>query len=206
MSNNSMLTQNQRDLAQAAYNSLPGETKDKVCEWITTTIAPATSIYDRNSYSIKHDAEQAIGVYIRNEEFKGAMLACGHPPTARSANDLNWQFRIKSNIPRAERPPFGHRGLGGLLRQTRQAQHVGLRELARRVNISPAYLSKIETGQLQPPAEDKLVAMAQQLNLDSDALLAQAGRVPTDVLETIKQQPAVMNKLIRTAGELLNEK
>lgn len=191
-------------IAQKAYGSLSADTKDKLLEWIRTTIAPATGIYDRNSYSIKHDAEAVLRTHITHDEFKGAMLACGHLPTARSANDLNWQFRIKSKIPFAERPPYGQRGLGGLLRRTRQAQGIGLRELARRVNISPAYLSKIETGQLEPPSEGKLVAMAQQLNLDSDVLFAHAGRVPTDVLETIKQQPAAMNKLVRVAGELMN--
>ena len=34
---------------------------------------------------------------------------------------------------------------GACLRATRKAKGVGLRELARRIRISPAYLSKIET-------------------------------------------------------------
>ena len=92
---------------------------------------------------------------------------------------------------------------GACLRAQRTATGVGLRELARRINISPAYLSKIETGKFPPPAEDKLVAMAKQLNIDPDVLLAQAGRVPKDVLATIMQQPAEMVKLIRAARQLM---
>jgi transcriptional regulator with XRE-family HTH domain len=92
---------------------------------------------------------------------------------------------------------------GGQLRGRRKAEGVGLRELARRVNVSPAYLSKIETGQFRPPAEGKLIAIAKQLNLDSDALLAQAGRVATDVLDIIKTRPVEMTKLIRAAGQLM---
>jgi transcriptional regulator with XRE-family HTH domain len=94
---------------------------------------------------------------------------------------------------------------GGLLRTARQTQRIGLRELARRIQISPAYLSKIETGQFPPPAEDRLVAIAAQLNLDPDVLLAQAGRVPADVLQTIKQRPIEMAQLIRLAGQLMKQ-
>jgi hypothetical protein len=191
--------------AQAAYAALPAETRYKLVEWIKTTIAPAKKVYDLNSYSIKHDAEDAIGIYISNDQFKGAMLACGHPPIPRSVHEINWQFRIKSIIPRSELPPPGQRGLGGFLRAKRTAQGVGLRELARNVGISPAYLSKIETGQFPPPAEDKLVAIAEQLNLNSDVLMAQAGRVPADVLATMKQQPIQMNNLVRAAGQLMTD-
>src|SRR5215471_2182496 len=94
---------------------------------------------------------------------------------------------------------------GDLLRTARKTQGIGLRELARKIQISPAYLSKIEKGQFPPPAEDKLVAMAKQLNLDPDAVLARAGRVPTDVLQTIKQQPVAMARLIRAAGQLMEQ-
>ena len=56
--------------AQAAYAALPAETRDKLVEWIKTTIAPAKKVYGLNSYSIKHDAEDAIGSYIGNDHFK----------------------------------------------------------------------------------------------------------------------------------------
>jgi hypothetical protein len=64
--------------AQGAYAALPVETRDKLVEWIKTTIAPAKKVYDLNSYSIKHDAEAAIGIYISNDQFKGAMPAATH--------------------------------------------------------------------------------------------------------------------------------
>jgi transcriptional regulator with XRE-family HTH domain len=154
-----------------------------------------------SSYAIKHDAEEAIGVYIRNDEFKGAMLACGYEPTRDT--DVNWRFRIK---PRLLRAAPGQRGLGGLrvsfgamLRYRREGAGIGLRELARRVGISPSYLSKIEHDEFRPPAEDVVVAIARELQIDPDILLAHAGRVATDVLELIKQQPVEMAKLVREA-------
>jgi transcriptional regulator with XRE-family HTH domain len=93
-----------------------------------------------------------------------------------------------------------------MIRQQREAQQIGLRELARRVGITPAYLSKIETDQFRPPAEGKLVAIARALKLDPDAVIAQAGRVPADVIETIKRHPIEMATLIRTAGQLAENK
>jgi HTH-type transcriptional regulator, competence development regulator len=95
---------------------------------------------------------------------------------------------------------------GTMLRQRREAAQIGLRELSRRVGISPAYLSKVETNQFRPPAEDKLVAIAKELQLDPDAVLAQAGRVPADVMETIKQHPVEMATLIRTVGKIAGYK
>jgi transcriptional regulator with XRE-family HTH domain len=101
----------------------------------------------------------------------------------------------------AERLPFGT-----MIRRQRESAQIGLRELARRVGMSPTYLSKVETDQFKPPAEDKLVAMAKELKLDPDAVIAHAGRVPADVLETIKQHPVEMATLIRTVGKLAADK
>jgi transcriptional regulator with XRE-family HTH domain len=89
-----------------------------------------------------------------------------------------------------------------MIRQQRQAARISLRELSRRVGMSAAYLSKVETDQFRPPAEEKLVAIARELKLDPDAVIAQAGRIPADVIATMKQHPVEMAMLIRTAGQL----
>lgn len=89
-----------------------------------------------------------------------------------------------------------------MIRQQREAQKIGLRELARRVEMSPAYLSKVETNQFRPPAEGKLVAIAMELNLDPDVVMAHAGRVPADLMETLKRHPVEMVRLIRTVRQL----
>jgi transcriptional regulator with XRE-family HTH domain len=202
----------QRSLAQAGYDSLEPEVREKVIEWITANVAPASKIYPYSSYCLKHDAEDAIGHYIRNHEFKGAMLVCGYEPTPGSEGDVNWRYRIKWKLPANQRPPFGQRGLGGLggfgpmVRQQREAQGIGLRELSRRVGMSPAYLSKVETDQFRPPAEEKLVAIAKELKLDPDAVIAQAGRIPADVIATMKQHPVEMAKLIRAVAQLAEDK
>jgi HTH-type transcriptional regulator, competence development regulator len=93
-----------------------------------------------------------------------------------------------------------------MIRQQREAQQIGLREMSRRVGMSAAYLSKIETDQFRPPAEEKLVAIAKELKLDPDAVIAQAGRVPTDVLAAIKKHPIEMATLVRMARQLAEDK
>src|ERR1017187_10040342 len=191
----------QRSLAQAGYDSLEPGMKENVIGWITTNVAAASKIYPYSSYCLKHDAEDEIGQHVRHDEFKGAILICGHEPTPGSEGDVKWRYRIKCRLPANQRPPFGQRGLGGLggcgpmIRWQRKAQQIGLRELSRRVGIAPAYLSKIETDQFPPPAEDNLVAIAKELKLDPDAVIARAGRIPADVIETIKRHPIEMATL-----------
>lgn len=72
-----------------AYASMDADTRKHLLDWIATMIAPANEVYCANSYSIKHDAEAAIGCYITNDEFKGAMVASGHAPTHDTLRDVN---------------------------------------------------------------------------------------------------------------------
>jgi len=194
----------------SACAAMQPETRDKLVDWIKTTIAPASGICRTSSYGMKHDAEEAIKEYVRNDEFKGAMLLCGFAPTARSVTEVNWLFRVKPNIPPSHRLPHGQRGsgfktFGTVLREARKAENLSLRELADRVGVTAGYLSRVETDDFNPPAEDKLTAVAEELNIDPDVLLAQAGRVASDVMETIKQRPLEMTKLIRAAGKVMDE-
>ena len=65
-------------------------------------------------------------------------------------------------------------------------QGIGLRRFAKAVELSPTYLSRVERGQLLPPAQDKVLAIARELDQDPDVLLAMGGRVASDLIEEIK--------------------
>ena len=69
------------------------------------------------------------------------------------------------------------------------ARGIGLRELAKRIEVSPTFLSKLETEDWKPK-EDKLRKIASILELDGDSLVAQAGRVPSDLTDIIKKHGA----------------
>ncbi|MFO1087992.1 MAG: helix-turn-helix domain-containing protein [Hyphomicrobiales bacterium] len=86
---------------------------------------------------------------------------------------------------------------GRRIRQRREELEIGLRELARKVSVSPAYLSMVERGELPPPAEDKVLALAQMLGLEPDQLLAAAGRVAEDVTDLVREHAEELPQLIR---------
>lgn len=76
-----------------------------------------------------------------------------------------------------------------------------VRQVARRVGIEPAYLSKIERGDVAPPSEATTVRLAQELGEDPDVMLALAGKVSADLLATIRSRPRLFADLIRRLKE-----
>ena len=72
-----------------------------------------------------------------------------------------------------------------------------MRQVAQRIGIEPAYLSKIERGELQPPSEATTLRLAKELGEDPDMLLAMAGKVSSDLQEIIRRRPRLFADLIR---------
>lgn len=72
-----------------------------------------------------------------------------------------------------------------------------LRQVAARVGIEPAYLSKVERGEVAPPSEATIRRLAAELEEDPDVLLALAGKVSQDLLEIIRKRPKLFAELIR---------
>ena len=72
-----------------------------------------------------------------------------------------------------------------------------LRQVAQRIGIEPAYLSKIERGETAPPSEQTTRRLAAELGEDADLLLAMSGKVSSDLQEIIRQRPRVFADLIR---------
>ena len=91
---------------------------------------------------------------------------------------------------------------GKYIRKQREAKKqkdwsFSVRQVAQRINVEPAYLSKIERGDFPPPSEDKIRSLARELNEDPDVLLALGGKVSSDLLEIIRQRPELFGDLIR---------
>ena len=86
--------------------------------------------------------------------------------------------------------------LGRRLRETREAlagtdrRRFSVRALAARLGVSGAYLSGLERGR-QRPTEPLLRALAAELGLAPEPLLALAGRVPGDVAAALASCPAL---------------
>ena len=72
-----------------------------------------------------------------------------------------------------------------------------LRQVATRVGIEPAYLSKIERAVFPPPSEETIMKIAKVLGEEPDLLLAMAGKLSSELQEIIIQRPKLFADLIR---------
>ncbi len=91
---------------------------------------------------------------------------------------------------------------GQEVRQTRERlrredPRFSLRQVAQRIGVEPAYLSKIERGEVPPPSEATTVKLAKELGEDPDVLLAMAGKVSSELQEVIRKRPKLFADLIR---------
>ena len=89
--------------------------------------------------------------------------------------------------------------LGILIRSARKDLGIGVRELARRIERSGSFIVRIEKDDPPPSvAEETLVAIAEQLQLDADRLITLAGKTPSDVRPEDEREVA----LYRSVKEL----
>lgn len=91
---------------------------------------------------------------------------------------------------------------GAVIRDARerlreQDRRFSLRQVAQRVGVEPAYLSKVERGEAAPPSEALTLRLARELDEDPDVLLALAGKVSSDLQAVIRQRPKLFADLIR---------
>lgn len=78
---------------------------------------------------------------------------------------------------------------------------MSLRQVAMRIGVEPAFLSKIERDVAPPPSEGKIVALAEVLGEDPDLLLAMAGKVSSDLQAIIRKRPQLIAELLRQLKE-----
>ena len=93
-------------------------------------------------------------------------------------------------------------GFGNYIRTQREAlgkpnKDFSGRKIAKVIGVEPAFLSKVEREIVPPPSEAKVIALAQALGEDQDVLLAMAGKVSSDLLNIIRDRPALFAELIR---------
>ena len=92
--------------------------------------------------------------------------------------------------------------IGNYLREKRERlrqtdRTYSLRQVAKRIGVEPAYLSKIERGDVAPPSEATTVKLTKELGEDPDVLLAMGGKVSSDLQEIIRKRPQLFAELIR---------
>jgi HTH-type transcriptional regulator, competence development regulator len=77
-----------------------------------------------------------------------------------------------------------------------------LRKVSKRCGVTPAYLSRIERGEVPPPGEETLKRLANELGEDEDVLLALAGKISVDLRNAILARPQLFAELIRAVKSM----
>lgn len=74
---------------------------------------------------------------------------------------------------------------GEILKTLRKEKKITQRKLAELVGIDFTYISKIESGAMDPPAEDKIVKIAEVLGEQPDTLIIAAKKIPRNFQKLI---------------------
>ena len=94
------------------------------------------------------------------------------------------------------------------LRELTKAARLSQKALAQKVGVNFTYLSKIENGRVEPPRESVLQRitkeLAGELGMDeielSDELITLAGKIPSDLSETLSRNPEII-RFLRSVGD-----
>lgn len=91
--------------------------------------------------------------------------------------------------------PFGE-----VIRARRLEMKLSLTKLSATVGVSKGYMSRVERENLVP-GEGTIVALAKALDLNSDVLLAAAGKVASDVMEIVRHNADIAPSALRDASD-----
>jgi transcriptional regulator with XRE-family HTH domain len=80
---------------------------------------------------------------------------------------------------------------GWTVKTQRRSQGLTLREFAKKVLLSPSYLSLMERDIQPPPSEDAIVRIAKVLRINTDYMLALAGKIST------KRKLAIIDEILK---------
>lgn len=94
---------------------------------------------------------------------------------------------------------------GKKLKAFRLEKEISQRKLAELVGIDFTYISKIESGTMDPPAEDKIIKMAEVLGEDPDIMLVAAKKVPKELQKIITENKEIPVFLRRASNLSSNQ-
>jgi HTH-type transcriptional regulator, competence development regulator len=94
----------------------------------------------------------------------------------------------------------GNRQFGRKIRELREVQKAqdpsfSLRQFAQKIGISATFLSKVENGEVDPPSPENIKKIAELLGINSDELLALAGKVDPEVKGILTGKPEMADFL-----------
>lgn len=93
---------------------------------------------------------------------------------------------------------------GEHLKEARKEKKITQRELGKMIGVDFTYISKIETGALEPPSEEVIKKISRELDLDENELFLAAKKVPTEFKNTIIEN-STANMFFRKYPNLTDE-
>lgn len=90
---------------------------------------------------------------------------------------------------------------GERVRELRKEHGMSQRHLAERVGIDFTYLSKIENGRMEPPSEEVIRRVAEELGTSADELIVLADKLPSDLAQELKTPERVRALRREIAGD-----
>jgi nitrogen PTS system EIIA component len=94
--------------------------------------------------------------------------------------------------------------LGATIRLLRVDAGLSLRDLARRIGVSSAYLSRVENGLDAVPTQERLAAIARELDVPPTLLMDVAHRVSPFVAQYLEQEPGASMLFLELARRSLS--
>ena len=91
---------------------------------------------------------------------------------------------------------FGH-----TLRMLRTTAGISLRTLAKNIDVSPAYLSQVELGKLNPPTHDRITKIAETIGIPVSLLIEMSHRPNPDTIMLLRGHHG-LDELIRMTFEI----
>jgi HTH-type transcriptional regulator, competence development regulator len=88
---------------------------------------------------------------------------------------------------------------GNSVRVRRIEQGIGLNDFAQRLGVTPAYWSRVEREQENPPRDELVERSAAILGVRLDDLFIEAGRLPPDMREDLKRVVQAYRRSIITS-------
>jgi transcriptional regulator with XRE-family HTH domain len=85
---------------------------------------------------------------------------------------------------------------GQLLRELRTKAGIGIKRLAPALRINYTYLSKLENNEIKPSAE-LVDRVAKYFDYNRDTLLLSAGKIPSEILDILREHPDDALKFLR---------
>ena len=88
------------------------------------------------------------------------------------------------------------------LERQKQDASFSLRKFAKKIKISPTYLSKAETDEFTPPRAETIIHIADELGIDTYFLLEKAQKIHPELKKILLLKQAQLSPILRLADEM----